>query len=272
MNHPFRSTSPASWLSAAFLFLIGAGAHLQAAGESVSVTIANLPPGKTVQITYTTTVEATISNGDSSISNQGTVTSAAGGPVLTDDPDIVGTANPTVTEAFRDPLPPVAAPDLVERFASQSIKIPIADLLANDSSPDGNGPLTLTLVNYTGGNGASVIISGDQVLYDPAGYLGDDTFEYTVKDDIGLTSTGTVTVQIKTEAGQTPNQVSFDKSSGDAVMTYAGIPGRQYRIQASSDLINWEVIGTVTADAQGRINFTEPGPLPPTRFYRTVFP
>jgi hypothetical protein len=61
---------------------------------------------------------------------------------------------------------------------------------------------------------------------------------------------------------------------GSRRLTFAGIPGRTYRVQSSDSLspASWTDRASVTADAQGRFQFTDPPVLPPTRFYRTIHP
>lgn len=71
-------------------------------------------------------------------------------------------------------------------------------VLANDRDPEGQ-PLRLTAV----GNPAhgSTAIVGDQALYTPAaGFVGADSFSYTVSDPGGLTATGTVAVSVQATA------------------------------------------------------------------------
>jgi hypothetical protein len=153
------------------------------------------------------------------------------------------------------------------------VKVSIASLLGNDISPDGNTPLTISAVNYTGGNGATVTLVGDTVFYSPNGYTGVDSFEYTLRDSIGLEGTGTVSVELLEQEGESDNRVELETlPNGDLRATYAGIPGRTYRFQSSEDLTNWTNRATLVADAQGRIIFTDSAPLPPIRFYRTVSP
>src|SRR5207253_7319767 len=70
------------------------------------ITIGTLPSGKSVTIKFDVTVNGPpIAAGVNSVSAQGTVSGSNFSNVLTDDPDVVGTANPTVTTIN-------AAPDL----------------------------------------------------------------------------------------------------------------------------------------------------------------
>ena len=64
------------------------------------LTIGTLKPGKSVTITFSVMVNNPVPQGTTSVSNQGTVSGMDGANpfnVLTDDPDVAGTNNPTVT-------------------------------------------------------------------------------------------------------------------------------------------------------------------------------
>lgn len=66
------------------------------AGGTVSVNIGTLAPGDAVTITFQVTVDSPYSGGPN-VSNQGTVSGTNFANVLTDDPSVAGTANPTLT-------------------------------------------------------------------------------------------------------------------------------------------------------------------------------
>ena len=58
--------------------------------------------------------------------------------------------------------------------------------------------------------------------------------------------------------------------AGQAELRIAGQNNHTYAIQASSNLSDWTVIGTVTVDASGAVGFTDPEAADqPARFYRT---
>ena len=108
--------------------------------------------------------------------------------------------------------------------------IAASDLLANDTDLE-DDPLTITSVDGTSANGASVSINGDgDVVYDPtgsatiqalsAGETLEDTFTYTVSDG-ELTDTATVTVTVS-GANDAPDVVANDPvtfSEDDVVQT-----------------------------------------------------
>lgn len=69
------------------------------------------------------------------------------------------------------------------------------DVLANDSDADGD---TLSIVSVTQPANGQASVSGDQVLYTPsAGFIGTDSFSYTVEDGFGGQASATVTVTVQ---------------------------------------------------------------------------
>ncbi|HWT14552.1 MAG TPA: Ig-like domain-containing protein [Patescibacteria group bacterium] len=104
-----------------------------------------------------------------------------------------GTATATVNISVVDRAP-IANAD----SASTRIETPVTiDVLGNDSDPDGDA-ISVTAVG-TPAHGMAAI-SGGAVVYTPAaGFVGSDSFSYTLTDANGSTATGTVTVSV--EAG-----------------------------------------------------------------------
>ncbi len=88
---------------------------------------------------------------------------------------------------------------------SNTLTIDFSSLLANDTDPDSD-TLTVSDVDATSSQGATVFLSGTTVMYDPGSSvtltsLGDgesltDTFDYEVSDGNGGTDTASVQVQV----------------------------------------------------------------------------
>ena len=72
----------------------------QASGETVQVAIGSLPVGKTLTIGFRARINAPLPVGVTQIENQGVVTGQGFAPILTDDPDIFGVDDPTITGLF----------------------------------------------------------------------------------------------------------------------------------------------------------------------------
>ncbi|RWX52047.1 Regulator of chromosome condensation (RCC1) repeat-containing protein, partial [Candidatus Electrothrix marina] len=90
-------------------------------------------------------------------------------------------------------IPPVAADDTASTVEEQSVTISV---LNNDSDPEGDS-LSVTEVTQ-GANGVVAIESESlSVTYTPdAGFMGTDSFTYTISDGNGGTATATVTILV----------------------------------------------------------------------------
>ena len=110
-----------------------------------------------------------------------------------------GTAVGTVSVTVGAPpnQPPVATAD--SATTTQNVAT-LIDVLANDRDPDGG---TLSIASVANAAHGTVAIQAGKVLYTPtSGYLGADSFTYTVSDGQGGTAVGTVSVTV----GAPPNQ------------------------------------------------------------------
>src|SRR5690606_16125190 len=109
------------------------------------------------------------------------------------DPDgLTATATVSITVNVPDNLPPVANPDSAQTPVDTPVTL---NVLANDSDPE-DDELTLTAVGEPG-NGIVSFSGNGQVQYTPAaGFIGSDTFTYTVVDSAGNSASGTVTIQV----------------------------------------------------------------------------
>lgn len=76
-------------------------------GETVLANIGTLPAGKSVTITFQVTIDNPYNGGDF-VSNQGTISGDNFANVLTDDPAVGGSADPTLTPVFTTPTVSVA--------------------------------------------------------------------------------------------------------------------------------------------------------------------
>jgi hypothetical protein len=125
--------------------------------------------------------------------------------------DGTDTATATVTVTVSNDAP-VAQPDSATTTAGVPVLI---DVLANDSDPNGDA---LELVSVSSASGGTVSIAGDQVRYAPgAGFVGMDSFTYTVRDAGGAEVTGEVMVTVGPENDPPVAQ-------DDSAMTTAGVP------------------------------------------------
>ncbi|MDB4383949.1 hypothetical protein N9042_00455 [bacterium] len=141
-------------------------------------------------------------------------------------------------------------------------KIAISDLetLSGGSS-------FVSAVTGSTGNGGTVMVQDGYLFYVPAAWFeGSDTVSYTLAN-----GTYTLHVTVGQDTKETFNIRSVTPSGNTADIVAFGIPGRVYRLQTSSDMASWSDLGgDLFSPPSGQLNFSDPGPLPPTRFYRVI--
>lgn len=95
--------------------------------------------------------------------------------------------------------PPVAKPDTASTREKTAITI---NVLANDSDPDGDR-LTVTAASLPAHG--SAVVSANSITYTPTnGYLGSDTFTYTISDNAGGTANANVAITVYPAIDNTP--------------------------------------------------------------------
>ncbi len=195
--------------------------------------------------------------------------------------------------------PPVADTDGGLYLCSSSTTI---DVLANDTDVN-NDTLTVTAVSAPTSGGTATLNANGTVTYTPTpGYLGADSFTYTISDGWGGTAIGTVTVEVinnlavllndsATTNYQTPVTVAVLANDSDpdgqpltvasatngangtttvnlnGTITYtpnAGFSGTDQFTYTVTD-----GCGTVTATVIITVNAPPPPPPPPTCSFRT---
>ncbi len=168
---------------------------------------------------------------------------------------------------------PIPGAMTLNTVVNQSASLPTAKLIAVATDPDGD-PMSVTAVSYAGGNGSSVSLVGSNVVYTPgANFTGNENFTYTLSDDRGGSSTGTVNVTVS-PSGETFNRVAISSlPNGDVQLTYAGIPNYNYALDWTHNLtppVTWIPLSTNQADSIGMLVFTNT-PSGGSDFYRTRY-
>ncbi len=139
----------------------------------------------------------------------GTVSLVGGNVVFTPTSGYVGTASFTYTLSDgrggsdtatvnllvgRSNQAPTLGDDSSMTKMNTAISIATSALLANDSDADGDA---MTLVSVQGATNGTVSLSGSNVVFTPVtGFEGAASFNYTVRDALGATSTATVNVTV----------------------------------------------------------------------------
>jgi hypothetical protein len=189
------------------------------------------------------------------------------GAATLDPPEVVNT-------------PPVAAPVVIQTPPSGGTKVALSDILVHDYDPDGNS-IVFESVSPVSKEGGTLSSSPGWVFYTPpvAGFLGADSFTYTIQDSFGASAVGTVSLQPLLSTTASGNATSLDLGNGTYRLIFTGIPWRTYTIQYIEAIqytedpasTNWLSLGTATADSWGTCQFDyAPPPGAQPRFYRAV--
>ena len=171
-------------------------------------------------------------------------------------------------------IPPTALDDGAAMVRNQVLSIPDAQLLANDSDPD-NDPLIILSVSATSTNGGTVVLYGNDVLYTPVnGFSGLDSFSYTISDEQGGTASANVIVFVSDAPLPAQNALTLSATADKRVVRFSGVPGRSYEMQRAPEVTGpWTTVGPrVVAPVYGIITYEDAAPLPDRGFYQMVEP
>lgn len=149
--------------------------------------------------------------------------------------------------------PPVANDDSAATQTGKPVSI---DVLANDSGPVG---VTFGIVSVTAPNhGSAVIDNGTSITYtSAAGFVGTDTFDYTIRNADGATASATVTVTVTSATTVTAVADAADTQEGAAVtvnvLSNDQVPsGQSIAVTAVSQPAH----GTAVNNGDGTITYT----------------
>jgi hypothetical protein len=189
---------------------------------------------------------------------------------------VVSNIGGTVTSAVATLIvnrPPSASNLNAATIQDQPISIPIEKLLLFASDADGD-PLTLSSVASPSTNGGVIVRGATDVTYTPpAGYIGSDSFSYSVSDGRGGFGSGSVFVQVRSANNPSGNLLPLTPIPGGFEVGFAGIPGRTYTIQRAESVTGpWSNLTSVLVGPSGIGIFDDTNSPPPTAFYRTVYP
>ncbi|MBW8865566.1 MAG: Ig-like domain repeat protein, partial [Verrucomicrobia bacterium] len=166
--------------------------------------------------------------------------------------------------------PPVANNVSYYRGSVNTFKFKLSDLLTNTSDADGD---TAALVSFsTSTNGTMLTTNGAfNMYYNPN--LVNDQLTYTVSDGFGGSATGTIT--LTSQAFLTGQNASVSVGGSTATVNFAGIPGYNYSVQRSTNLVDWTSILTTNAPSNGLFkcvdDFSDLGVVPGSAYYRLQY-
>lgn len=177
----------------------------------------------------------------------------------------VATVTVTVDQG---PLPPLAADDPASPLSITMNSSTIIDLVANDtpSAPATIDQATVAIATYPA-NGTVTVHANGSATYAPAkGYVGTDSFTYTVKDSTGLQSNAaTVALTITAPAPVANNDTVAVQANMSKQINVIGNDTVEapVLINPASIVVSTPTDGTAVANADGTITYTAPA-LPGT--------
>ena len=179
----------------------------------------------------------------------------------------------SVTANFEQNFPPTFSGYTIGVNEEETAVVSFGKLLVGVTDPEGH-TFSVTSAGPASTQGGTVTLGGSSITYDaPIGVSGSDSFQVTVTDQFGGAATASVTVTIRPAAGSSesharnPATVTMNESN-HAEVRFHGIPGRQYRVQRSTDLSTWTDLGTITASTNGEVSHTDTSPPQGSAFYR----
>ncbi len=156
-----------------------------------------------------------------------------------------GKVNITVNKVVPLNNPPVAKGD--SAVTKQDSPVTIADMLANDSDPDGDA-LSISGVDSKSAQGGSIVDNGDGTFtYTPAkGYVGSDAFNYTISDGRGEQAQGAVSITVE----QADSSNTAPQAVGDSATTAVDTAVTVADVLANDIDADGDVLSIASADAQ----------------------
>jgi hypothetical protein len=160
--------------------------------------------------------------------------------------------------SFRTYARVFAGQDNTSTKPDRPVSIPIAKLLFNDLPENSFDTLALTLPGSTTGEGGSVSVVGDAVLYTPkAGFTGYDRFTYRLLGGFGGTNETSVRVAVTPLADDFATMVNWAWRANQMVEAcFMGQKGTTYQLESSTDLGTWVPVRTIAESESNVMTFT----------------
>ena len=166
---------------------------------------------------------------------------------------------------------PIANDDVVSTAEQTIVSI---NVLANDSDPDGD-EISVTSIDSVPANGMAIINADGEISYTPnAGFIGADSFTYTITDANGDSASATVTVNVTMlpdfDMDGVPDDIDIDDDN-DGILDSEegtddfdgdGIPNFQDLDADGDGILDFEESG-LNEDAQAALDTNGDGQIDP---------
>jgi len=169
-------------------------------------------------------------------------------------------------QVFIQPVPVPGTTNLLAVLGGSTI-LATSNLVALAGNP-ANYPLSVTAVSATSTNGSAVNLNGGNITYTPVA-LGPDKFTFTLGDGHGGTANGIVTATNTNGLGGQVSHIAF--VNGMASMTFTAIPGYQYHVQVSTNLVSWNDVLITNVPVSGAFQFNDNAASMQAAYYRLMW-
>ena len=158
--------------------------------------------------------------------------------------------------SYRIYSPVVAWTDQFNVAPGKSLLIPKNKFLCNDRGEAGD-VLQVLLTASASTGGGTLVETNEFWRYTPAfGFSGQDSFTYQLVGAYGGSDMGSVRINVVPGADAQASVVSFSRVSSTAVdVCLLGEPNRIYNVETSTDLVQWQSVTNITADASGSLSY-----------------
>ena len=145
-------------------------------------------------------------------------------------------------------------------------------LLGTASDPDGDAVSPVIASGSTAAGGYVTMGSTSLTYAPPIDFSGTDSFPLTVQDGRGGFTSADIIFTVEPEDGITGLPApTLEKLPGNQTrIRFHGLPGVQYSFQRSINLSQWSTVHTVTAGADGAVEYTDLSPPAGGRAYYRV--
>ena len=168
--------------------------------------------------------------------------------------DAIGqTSEATITITVPAPDAPVAVDDDHTTPYDTTLTVPAPGILGNDSGTE------ITVTDRTSASHGKLNVAADgSLVYSPAmGFAGEDTFDYTITDPAGQTSTATVTITVEPPAAPVATDDAYATPYETPITVAApGLLGNDTGTDITVTDHSAPAHGTVVANPDGSLSYT----------------